>query len=64
MPPPATHRQADIKRAVAGVAAGARAAGIADFRIDRVEILPNGTIVIIPAGTANDDGGPNQWDHD
>lgn len=62
MTAPAAIRQADIKRAVAGVVAGMRAAGISDFRVGQVEVAPDGRIVVIGAGPANDSGGAAEWD--
>lgn len=50
---PARFTQADIKRAAAGVAA-------AGFNIAKIEIDPNGKIVIIP-GPPDKDSGPDEW---
>lgn len=56
MTAPATFKQSDVKRAVAGVIA-------AGMKVGRIEVAPDGKITIIPESVAdNDVGGPTPWD--
>jgi hypothetical protein len=54
MTAPARFKQDDIKRAIAGVTAGG-------MRVGRVEIDPNGKIVILSEAVAPP-ADPNPWD--
>lgn len=57
MTAPATFKQSDVKRAVAG----AMAAGM---KVGRIDIAPDGKISIIPESPAanDDDAGKGEWD--
>lgn len=65
MTAPAHFKQADIKRAVVGAVQGARAVGLVNFAISRIEIAPDGKISIISESlAANDDGPASGWDNE
>ena len=55
MTAPARFRQADVARAMKGV----KAAG---GKVERVEIDPNGKIVIYTESSAANDDSPSDWD--
>jgi hypothetical protein len=52
---PATFKQSDVKRAIAGALA-------ADLKIGKISIAPDGTITIIPESSAANDDSANPWD--
>ncbi len=52
---PAAFKQADLTRALKGVAA-------AGMQVARVIVRPDGGIEIIPAGVPGASGGGNPWD--
>lgn len=48
-----------------GAVQGARAVGLDNFAIARIEIAPDGKISIVAGGlAANDQGAANAWDDD
>jgi hypothetical protein len=55
MTAPATFKQQDVKRAVAGVLA-------AGVKVGRIEIAPDGKISIIPESVAANDDAPEGMD--
>jgi hypothetical protein len=52
---PASFRQADVTRAMRGVSA-------AGMKVARVEIDPNGKIVVYTESKAANDDSPSDWD--